>query len=165
VPSATVSSATCEISGRRRRAAAVRRLLAEQDEVGRFALDRRSERSARRHEVGARGRFVGNEQNAVGAHGQRLPQRLERPLRAERDEHDLRRGVVALDPQRLLDCIRVERVQRRFARPVEPLAPRVDPPGVLGHRFRADDDLHSGAGLYPGSGSSSECLTHVTRAC
>ena len=52
-----------------------------------------------------------------------------------------------LDPQRLLDRVDVERIDRALARPVEPFRARIDLPCLLRHVLHADGDLH-GPRLY-----------------
>ena len=121
-------------------------LLAEQDEVGVLLLERRREQPARRDEVGARGRVVGDEHGAVGAHRERLAQRVERLLRPERDGDDLGVGV-ALEAQRLLDRVRVEVVERALAGAVEALRAGIEAARPLGHVLDADGDLHPGGTL------------------
>src|SRR5439155_18513182 len=124
-------------------------LLAEEDELRILALQRLREHGARRDEVGAFGRLVRDEQDAVGAHRERLPQRLERPRRPERDDDDLRVRDPLLDPERLLDGVHVEGVEADLSRAVEALRLRVDPPARagFGHDLRADGDLHQRASL------------------
>jgi len=53
-------------------------------------------------------------------HREPLPQRFQRALRAHRDEHDLSLAARLFQPQRLLDRVRVERIQTRLTRTVEP---------------------------------------------
>ena len=125
-------------------AVGVRGLLPEEDEVGLLALERLREREARGDEVGSGGAVVRDEDGAVGAHRQRLAQRVERALGAHRDDDDLALAGRVLQPQRLLDRVRVEGVQGALAGAVEPLGARVDPlvRGRIGHLFHADGDLH-----------------------
>ena len=82
----TFSSATWEISGRRKPvgdgspehgAVRVGRLLAEQDEIRLLALQRLGEHVAGGDEIGARRRLVRDQNRPVGAHGERLAQRLD----------------------------------------------------------------------------------------
>ena len=93
----------------------------------------------------ARGGVVRDQDRAVGSHGERLAQRVERLLRAERDSDDLGIGV-ALEAQRLLDCVGIEVVERAFAGTVEALRARIDATRPLGDVLDADGNLHR-AGL------------------
>ncbi len=116
-------------------------LLAEEHDVRALALERLREDLARGDEVGACGAGVGDEDCPVGAHRQGLAERVRRFLRPERDDDDLALGV-ALQPQRLLDRVRVEMVERALAGAIEPLRPRIDPGRALGDVLHADSDLH-----------------------
>ena len=135
MPSATVSSATCEIIGSRSRSATAAQRTAPSESPACWPKRTRSAPSrssaaastrlvATRSEPAAA--VVGDEHRAVGAHRQRLAQRVGRLRRAHRDEDDLALAAGVLEPQRLLDGVRVERVQRALARAVEPLRRRVD---------------------------------------
>src|SRR5205823_8426700 len=105
---------------------------------------------------GARGGGVGDEHGAIGAHRERLAQRVERLLRPERDGDDLGAGV-ALEAQRLLDRVRVEVVERALARAVEAEGLRIEAARPLGHVLDADGDLHPGGTLVAPTGA----LTHM----
>ena len=59
----------------------VGRLLPEEDEVGAFALERLRQHAAGGDEIGARRALVADEHGAVGAHRERLAQRVERARR------------------------------------------------------------------------------------
>ena len=107
------AEAVCN-GGPQHRAVGVGGLLAEQDEVRALTLERLRERVARGDEVGSRAAFVADEHGAVGAHRERLAQRVLRLRRAERDEHDLALAGRVLQAERLLDRVRVEGVQRTF---------------------------------------------------
>ena len=131
-----VSSATWETSGLpqpirdggpEHGAVRVGGLLPEEHEIGALPLERLREHVARRDEIGAGGCVVGDEDCAVGAHRERLAERIERLGGAERDDDDFA-AVCLLDPQRLLDRVDVGRVERTFAGAVEPVGGRVDPP-------------------------------------
>src|SRR5205823_11534183 len=56
--------------------------------------------------------------------------------------------VVAFQLERLLDRVRVERVQRGLARAIEALRLRIDAARLLGDDLCANSDLHPGGGLY-----------------
>ena len=125
-------------------------LLAEEHEVGALALERLREDRARRDEIRARGARVGDEHGAVGAHRERLAERVGGLLGPERDDDDLGVGV-ALEPQRLLDGVRVEVVERPLAGTVEALRARIEPAGPFGDVLHADGDLHDrGRSYIPG---------------
>ena len=85
-------------------AVGVARLLAEEDEIGLLALERLREHVARRHEVGARGRIVGDEQRPVGPHRERLAQRVD-GLRGPDEATTTSPSLRLLDPERLLDGV------------------------------------------------------------
>ncbi len=124
-------------------AVAVAGLLPEQHEVGRLALERHGERVARRHEVRPGCGVVGDEDRPVGAHRERLAQRLERLLGPE-GEHDDLAALRLLEPERLLDGVHVGGVQRALAASLEPAGRVVEPlhRGCIGNLLHADDDLH-----------------------
>src|SRR5207249_5016746 len=71
--------------------------------------------------------------------------RLERALAPDGDDEHLDLAVGLLEPQRLLDRVHVEWVERALAGAVEPLRLWVDPGvgGRFGHVFRANGDLHA----------------------
>src|SRR6266540_2388214 len=128
-------------------AVGVARLLAEQDHVGCLAFERLRKRETRRHEVRARGGGVADEHGAVGAHREPLAQRVESALGPQRHEHDLALAARLFHAQRLLDRVRVERVQRPLTGAVEPLGRGIEALCLrLGHLLHAYGDLHR-AGL------------------
>src|SRR5204862_4986927 len=123
-------------------AVGVGRLLAEEDELGLLARERAREDLARGDEIGAGRSLVADEDGAVGAHGERLAERVGGPLRADRDDDHLV-VAVALQPQRLLDGVRVEVVERSLTRPVEALRAGIDPALSLRDVLDADSNLHA----------------------
>jgi hypothetical protein len=125
------------------RAVGVGRLLPEEDEVCRLALERRGEGAARRNEIRACSRFVRDEHGAVDAHGKGLAERLRGLRRPERDGDHLAFAARLLEPQRLLDGVRVEAVEGRLAGAVEAPGRRIDAlRGSLRNLLDADRDLH-----------------------
>ena len=132
--------------GADRVALAVVGLLAEQDQVGALALEHLRERVARRGDVGARERRVGEVHGAIRAQGHGLVERAHGGLGAHRHGDDLldRDGATLLDLHRRLDGVRVVRVEvllpAAIHQPrvgVEPLLHR----GIW-HLFDEDTDLH-----------------------
>src|SRR6185437_4724446 len=69
-----------------------------------------------------------------------------RLLRPERDRDDLGVGI-SLEPERRLDGIGVQVVERALAGAVEPLRRRVEARRPLGHVLDADRDPHPGGTL------------------
>ena len=124
----------------------VARLLAEDDQVGALLLQRRGQSVGRRDEVGALRGLVADQQRLVRAHGERLANRVLRGGRAHGHDQDLAAACL-LDPERLLDGVDVEGIDRALARPVEPFRPRIDLPCLLRHVLDTDGDLH-GPRLY-----------------
>src|SRR4029453_13663251 len=118
-------------------------LLSEEDEVGVLWLERRRKHAGGAHEIGARSRVVRDQKRSVCAHRERLPDAVLRALRAHGDDENLA-ALSILDPQRLLDRVRVEGVDRTFAGAVEPLRIGIDSrvSRALGHVFDTDGDLH-----------------------
>ncbi len=114
--------------GADRVALAVVRLLAEQHEIGALGLEHLGEGVARRRDVGARERVIGEVDRAVGAERHRLVERAHRALGAHRHGDDLvdLDLTALLELHRGLDGVRVERVQVLLAGAVEPLRALVD---------------------------------------
>ena len=137
-------------------AVGVCRLLAEEHEVGVLTLERGGEHAARADEVGAGSRVVGHEHGPVGAHRERLAEGVGGLRRPHRDEHDLPASGPVLDPERLLDGMGVEGVQRPLTRAIKPLRGRVDALRALRNLFDADRDLHPARTL----SRYREALTH-----
>src|SRR3954468_10662948 len=117
-------------------------LLAEQDDVDAFALQCLRDRIARRDEIGACGGLVADENRTIGAHCERLAERVLRLRRAERHQDDLAVPRSVLQPERFLDRVRVERVQRALARAMEALRAGMYSLRALRPRRDADGDLH-----------------------
>ena len=119
-------------------------LLPKNDEVGALALERGRERPRGRDEVRSGRGVVRDQDGAVGAHRERLAQRVERSRRAHRNEDDLALTVCFLDLQRLLDGLCVEMVQRPLAGAVKSFRIRVDAlvDSRVGDFFDTDRDLH-----------------------
>jgi hypothetical protein len=132
--------------GADRVALAVVGLLAEQDEVRRFARQRLGERVAGRRDVGAGEGVVGEVHRAVGAERDGLVQGPQGRLGSHRhrdDLVDLDRAALA-DLHRGLDRVGVVRVQVLLAAAVHAPAGRIDPLLHRGVRdlFDEDTDLH-----------------------
>ena len=126
------------------RAVGVGRLLTEEHQVRRLGLQRRREDVAGGHQVRPGRRLVRHQQRPVGAHGETLAHRLQRAARAHRDEHHLALTGGVPQPERLLDGVEVEGVERAVAGAIHPQRPGVDPSGRTGVRnlLDADRDLH-----------------------
>ena len=148
MPSASSSVAAWETSGRRRRSASAPQRTAPSESPACWpsrtrsafsALDRRRQHRRRREHVRSRGAVVGDEQHPVGAHRERLAHRLGRARRAHGDDDHLGRRVPVLHPQRLLERVGVELVQRPLAASVEAERRGVEPPRRRGVR----DFLHA----------------------
>jgi len=115
----------------------------------RLALEGGSKQAAGGHQVGAGDRVVGDEHGAVGSHGERLAERVERASGPHRHEHHLAFAPGFLDLERLLDRLRVEVVERAFAGTVKPLRVRVDAlrDSRIRDLFDTDRNLHFEQGL------------------
>ena len=89
---------------------------------------------------------------AVGADRERLAEGVGRAGRGHHDRDHLSLAGALLDPERLLERVGVERVERGGAAAVQPEGARVDPRarGRLRHLLDTDGELHRGRILSSG---------------
>ena len=123
----------------------VGRLLPEQYEIGAEMPRGGGQHAGRRGDVGPFERRVADQERLVRAQRERLVQRSERALGAHADRRDEALGARGslLQAHRLFERMPVVRVHRLLARPIEPLAARIDPlgSGRVRHLLDAHGDL------------------------